>query len=202
MVTAHGEPVVPLEGVDWLEPGERVLWHGQPAIDHRFRVRLWSRGIFIFAAIAIVAPAVAGHFLGLDLPFFIVGAVVTGLWIAVYVPYYARRLTRTRYTLTSRRAIVREATSGGGVRVIWAPLNSSRIKVKSRRSGSTDVAWGKSEGRIGTKDRPLILTARALGFMDRQEKELVTFVEVAKRSSLLSAIRGGRAALGLPPGFE
>jgi hypothetical protein len=97
---------------------------------------------------------------------------------------------------------VTEATSDGGVRVTWAPLNSSRIKVKFRRGGSTDVAWGGSEGRTGGKDRPLIVAARALGFMDHQEKELVTFVEVAKRSSLLSAIKGGRAAIGLPPGFE
>jgi hypothetical protein len=122
VVTANGEPVVPLEDVGWLEPGERVLWHGQPVIDHRFRVRLWSREIFIFAAIAVVGPAVAGQFLGFDLPFFIIGAVITGLWIAVYVHYYARRLTRMRYTLTSRRAIVREATSGRGVRVVWGAV--------------------------------------------------------------------------------
>jgi hypothetical protein len=100
LVSANGEPVVPPEDAAWLETGERVLWHGQPLIDHRFRVRLWSRGIFIFTAIAIIGPAIAGHFLGFDPPFFIVGAVITGLWIVVYVPHYAWRLTRTSYTLS------------------------------------------------------------------------------------------------------
>jgi hypothetical protein len=172
-------------------------------VDRRFRIRLWSRGFVLFAVIAIIGPAVAGHFLGFDLPFFILGAVVLGLWTAVYVPYYARKLTRTHYTLTSRRAVVTERASNGGVRAVtWASLGGSKIRVKSRRSGTTDVAWGRSEGRQGGKDRPLIVAARALGFMDRQEKEPVEFVEVAKPSSLLSAIRGGRAALGLPSGFE
>jgi hypothetical protein len=109
---------------------------------------------------------------------------------------------RTHYTLTSRRAVVTEAASDRGVRVRWASLSAPRIKVKTRRNGSANVAWGQSDGRIGEKDRPLIVVARALGFIERQDREPVTFVEVAESSALLSAIRGGRAALGLPPGFE
>jgi hypothetical protein len=47
------------EDLSWLEAGERVLWHGQPSVDRPFRIRMWSRGIVLFALIAIIGPAVA-----------------------------------------------------------------------------------------------------------------------------------------------
>lgn len=111
-------------GPEWLETDERVLWHGKPVVTPRLRVRLWGTGVFYLAIVALIIPVASWRFLGFDLPFFIAGVAIVGLSVATYVPYYCRRLARTRYVLTSKRAVVIEEHGDGGDRLIWAALLS------------------------------------------------------------------------------
>lgn len=198
----YPEPIPPSHEATWLEPSERVLWRGKPLVDRRFRLRLWTRAAVIVAALAIVGPLVLGAILGAGVVFTVVGAIVITTGISLYVPALLRKLTQTEYFVTSRRAVVVDGRDPDHPRVTWAPLNVAKIKVKKRRDGSTDLNWGRCGGRITDRQRPAEQVAQALGLVDRPDQENVVFVEIDRPAPLLGAIRGGRAALGLAPGFE
>jgi hypothetical protein len=192
---AQGGPIRPTHPDSWIEPGERVLWHGQPLVDRRFQNQLWVR-----AAVLVLAPII------LDLLWFhtetVIPLVATGViaaWALFYIPYYRTKLIRTEYFLTSRRAVVVVNAGEAQSRITWAALGPQKIKFKTKPNGSGFLDWGQSVGRTAYKDGPVIQIARALGFLDRANRERVTFVQVSQPATLMSAIVGARSALGLPP---
>jgi len=178
----------------WIEPGERVLWHGQPLVDRRFQNQLWFR-----ATVLVLAPLIVGSLLfHWDTLISLIATAVIGAWALFYVPYYRARLARTEYFLTSRRAVVVVREDEAPPRITWAPLGPQKIKFKTKPSGSGYLDWGRSSGRTAYKNGPAILILRALGFLDREDRERVTFVQINQPATLLSAVGAARSALGLP----
>jgi hypothetical protein len=173
-----------------------------PKVDQRFRTRLWGRAAVLVAVVGLAGPLLFGAILGATIWLPLVGALIIASGVLILVPRILERLRRTEYVLTSRRAVVVDAREESLPRVIWAPLDVHKIKVKKRRSGTMDLDWGRSGGRTSDRSRPAKRVAQALGFVDRSEKEDVLFVEIEQPAALLGAIRSGRAALGLPAGFE
>jgi Tfp pilus assembly major pilin PilA len=182
----------------WLEPGERVLWRGRPLVDKRFRNQLWTRGGILVVAHAVLGTLVLRETARADVVITLIIAAVIAVSASFYIPYYTRKLARTEYFVTSRRAVVVENEVEAQLRVTWAPLGPQKVKFGTKRSGSVNVDWGRSVGRMANKDKATIQVARALGFLDREDRERVTFVQVEKPAALMSAISGARSALGLP----
>jgi hypothetical protein len=149
----------------------------------------------------IVGPLIDSSFYGTNLIFALVGGIIA-LGTVLYVPRYMRNLANTEYFVTSRRAVVVGGRNPKSPRVTWALLDVNRIRIKRRRDGSVDFDWGRCSGRISDGESPLVQIGQALGFVNRSDKEKVTFVEIHQPEPLFSAIRGGRAALGLPTGFD
>jgi hypothetical protein len=201
MAMMYGTPMPPADRSQWLEPRERVLWRGKPAVDRRLRTRLWARVGFGVAAIFIVGPLIDRSFYGSNLILAVVGGIIA-LGAVLYVPRYMRNLANMEYFVTSRRAVVVGGRNPASPRVTWVLLDVDKIRIKRRRDGSADFDWGRCSGRISDGESPLVQIGQALGFVDRSDKERVTFVEIRQPDPLFSAIRGGRAALGLPTGFD
>jgi Tfp pilus assembly major pilin PilA len=193
-----GAPTPSLPGYSWLEPGERVLWRDRPLIDQQFRIRLWTRTGILVVAHAVLGTLVLRETAREDVFISVIIAIVIAVSASIFIPYYTRKLTRTQYVLTSRRAVVVEDGNKVQPRVTWAPLGPQKIKFRTRRSGTAYVDWGRSVGRTANKDKATIQIARALGFLDREDRERVIFAQIENPATLMSAISGARSALGLP----
>lgn len=153
------EPIDPAGWAPYLDPGEALLWQGAPARGVRVRpsdLMVSAFGLF-FAGFAIFwvymassiggdAPAGIGYVFPLfGLPFVVVGLyLVFGrfLWRA-----YVR--SRTRYALTTRRAIVAKDAFGRSLKS-WPITDAGQVEYQP---GAEATIFFATEMRRGSKGR-------------------------------------------------
>jgi len=132
-----------------LEPGEQLLWVGQPGQGLRVRrADRWTIPFTVFWAGFWLfweywALGQANWFFRLwGIPFLIVGA-----WLAVGRFFTdARRRARSQYGLTDRRIVVRLAGKRPSVESIALP-SIPTLTVVEHRDGSGDIVLGAGDNR-------------------------------------------------------
>ncbi|MEM9061070.1 MAG: aspartate carbamoyltransferase catalytic subunit [Pseudomonadota bacterium] len=143
----------------YLDPGERILWEGQPAKGLRFRTSdlLLSGFGVIFLSFSLFwvfmasfAVGDGGGFLGLIFPLFGLPFVAVGVYL-VFGRFiwdaYVR--SRTRYALTDKRAIVATSAFGRSLKS-WPITGETRLEFEP---GDEATIWFHEEERRGNKGR-------------------------------------------------
>lgn len=127
-----------------LQPGERVLWSGQPAQGLIFRPidaglvpfsLLWG-GFALFWNVGVWAGGAPLFFRLWGLPF-----LIAGLYVTVGRFFHARHLrSKISYTLTDRRAIIRSKPSTRDMPL--TPQTSVETSVRSNGTGTLMLSNG------------------------------------------------------------
>jgi hypothetical protein len=190
-----------------LDPGEHVLWRGDPKIEKHFGRRLWMRAGNL--GLALVTFHTSGGLIvwheGAGTVLTVAGLIVAAVlaFAIVWIPRYLDRLSRTHYLLTSHRAIVQQTSKDVSSSVIrCAPITTPRIKVKLRKGGkSGDVDWGPVVGQESKSESVPIRVAQALGLLSSEKQQPVLFVEIDDLPRLLGVARAARSSLGLTAGL-
>lgn len=156
-----------------LEPGEQLLWSGQPHYRH-FRSEAWAA--FVFGFIPLIASLGSWLLLGflvrdaiiggriydlLGFPIVLLPAVGFGFvaFRALGAPWTVpRRLSRTRYAVTDRRVLVLHGSGYSWSDMVptphherydFTPEQARGRAVKRRRGGRVDVVLRVEEHRGG-----------------------------------------------------
>lgn len=155
---------VPQGWAAFLDPDERIVWEGQPASD-TFLLRpedsklipfslLWG-GFALFWNVSVWSQGAPLFFQIFGLPFLVVGIYIT---IGRFF-HDALRRRRTRYALSTRRALIATDANGGSIRTL--PLQAENpLELKPGRNGSitigpktsgvnTQATWGFGSGAQG-----------------------------------------------------
>jgi len=130
-----------------LEPGEQIVWTGQPRTFHipivsvaviGLGLLLWM-GVFLIAGGSNIAQLV-----------FLYGAFVCWIaipWLTVSGIRQRRMLRRTCYVITDRRAIAFEAQRRGGYRVfVNLPEDLANVRCVTRFGSFGGITWIESTG--------------------------------------------------------
>src|SRR5688500_4637586 len=184
-----------------LEPGEKLVWLGQP-LPRLMARRAWLITLFgipftAFAAFWIVMAGGAAvftrdiapgggpfRFFGVCFPLFGLPFLVVGVGM-LFAPLWARRTAaRTAYALTDRRAIVRRGRAFGSVDVrSYRPQDLPSMSRHERADGSGDLVFQEVYSSYRDSDGDRHTRHQRFGFIG---VENVRAVEDLVRKTLLS----------------
>jgi hypothetical protein len=179
-----------------LQPGERLVWAGQPRLDLATRqawflvpcgivfggfALFWivgAAGMGGFAAWNFAPAGLLGCFPLFGVPFFLIG-----LWLIASPYWLRRRAQQMLYALTDQRAIVFEPGWRGAVTVRnYSAAGLGRMSRTERPDGSGDLVFEEftTSGTAGDSHRTSQTTRRGFLAIDR-----VREVEELVRKTLL-----------------
>jgi hypothetical protein len=198
----RGPEITSAVGGDWWsEPGERVLWRGEPQVRADYRRTLILRlGVLLLLAVVVI-PLPFGGSLQERLIVAAVSAALIVVFGILFIPWYLAKLAKTRYVVTSRRGLVIVGSSPTNGYVLWVPITSKKIRIRKERNGVADISWGKPSGRLGQAESSGRNLLDGLGMLKREDREELLFVRVSDPQAALGAIRGARSAAGLQSDF-
>lgn len=151
-----GKNTPPSYGWDGLlDPGEKILWQGQPDSGIRLRVGDYIMIVFglFFGGFAlfwmVLASAAGGGFWAFGLLHFAVGAGIT-LWPIFGRPYVRHR---TWYTLTNKRAFIASKTPFQGKTLNSYPITAgTSLTLEQGPPGSIFFATERRRVKNGTRE--------------------------------------------------
>lgn len=171
----------------FLDPGEEVVWAGQPSPSRAFRsaMRVWLFAI-PWTAFALFWMAAAGAmtWFGPDtgasregifgfFPLFGIPFVLVGLGMLAS-PYWAwRAAQKTVYVVTNRRALVGTPAGGGVTFASYRPDELTDLTLTVRDDGSGTVALREEPLNLRGGNTSTPLRARADAFADIPDVEHV-----------------------------
>jgi len=144
-----------------LEPGERLLWTGQPDPRQPARAAIpavlfgipWT--LFSIFWVAMAAGAMSHSNIGLlgwGFPLFGVPFVLVGFGMLSSPYWAARSATNTAYAITDRRAITLTLKNKGRHVDQWVPQNVSDLERTEKANGSGNLTLLKRMGKDSDGD--------------------------------------------------
>jgi len=197
----------PLHPQAFLNPGERLLWTGQPTSRpplsklHRVIRMVGIVDLICFAIFAAFGWANRDDLDGAGgiLAVFLILSLVGGVLLIWGLPWIARRgLAQTRYGVTQDRVMIVHGMQGPRVHMIRVRAEAE-IEVKPTATGVADVVFGRETDLVHTPAVPSLDGTNRTPVTRLQKFQALPEADAQAAAAALAQIKG---AAGEGPVFE